>query len=109
MIYEFDSIDAYMDACVSDPSLRGASPGGVRSELGCTRQYVYQAIKRGLLDLVRVSNGAGVQPILFIPSASVVRYKRESLGRVGRPLGVRQSARMSVDKRLHKVWPNDNC
>lgn len=108
MIYEFDSFQEYVEACNVDPGLMGPSPGGARSELGCTRQNVYQAIKRGVLDVVRVKNGSGA-PGLYVPQASIDRYKRESLGNKQNRPSLRQRALMSVDKHVHGVWPPDRC
>ena len=54
MIYEFDSFEAYQEACERDPSLNGSSPGGSRVALGLTRQGIYNAVRRGALDLVRL-------------------------------------------------------
>ena len=105
MIYEFDSFDAYHAACEADPSLRGISPGGARSVLGITRQGVYSAVKRGSLDMVRITE-QGTGPYLVIPHAAIDRYKPLQ-GRPGPRPGFKQRIQMSVDKHVHEVWPAD--
>jgi len=105
MIYYFDSFDAYHHACEADPSLRGYSPGGARSILGITRQGVYSAVKRGSLDMVRITeNGTG--PYLIITNASIERYQPRQ-GKPGPRPGFRQRALMAVDKYVNHVWPPD--
>jgi len=105
MIYEFDSFDAYHAACESDPSLRGISPGGAAGDLGITRQGIYNAVKRGSLDMVRVTE-RGTGPYLIITDGGIQRYRAVSLGRKGPRLGFRQRAVMVADKYAHGVWPN---
>ena len=105
MIYEFDSFDAYHAACEADPSLRGISPGGAAGVLGITRQGIYNAVKRGSLDMVRVTE-RGTGPYLLITDGGIRRYSSESLGRKGPRPGVRQRSVMVADKYVHGVWPN---
>lgn len=105
MILEFDSIEAYNAACVNDPSLRGISPGGAASALGITRQGIYSAIKRGTLDMVRITE-RGTGPYLIIPDGGMNRYKAGHLGRKGPRPGFRQKYLMSQDKYIKGVWPN---
>lgn len=105
MIYEFDSFDAYHAACEVDPSLRGISPGGAASALGISRQGIYNAVKRGSLDMVRVTE-RGTGPYLIITDAGFRRYSSESLGRKGPRSGIRQRAVMVADKYVAGVWPD---
>lgn len=105
MIYEFDSFDAYHAACEADPSLRGISPGGAAGVLGITRQGIYNAVKRGSLDMVRVTE-RGTGPYLLITDGGIRRYSSESLGRKGPRPGVRQRSVMVADKYVHGVCPN---
>lgn len=105
MIYEFDSFDAYHEACQRDPSLKGVSPGGAASALGITRQGIYNAVKRGSLDMVRVTE-RGTGPYLIITDAGIHRYTSVSLGRKGPRPGLRQRAVMTSDKYVRGVWPN---
>lgn len=106
MIYEFDSIDAYAEACEDNPDLRGVSPGGARSALGITRQGVFSAVKRGSLDMVRISVKGG-SPCLIIPESSIVEYSSQRSGRKGPIPGFRQRVKMDVDKYVHNLWPSD--
>jgi len=76
MIYEFKTPEEWNAAKEGNPNLEGyGSPGPVASELGITRQAVYNAVKRGKLDMVRITpqrfNQVG---IIFITKASVERY-----------------------------------
>ena len=105
MIYEFESFDAYHEACQHDPSLKGVSPGGAAGTLGITRQGIYNAVKRGSLDMVRVTE-RGTGPFLIITDGGIRRYSSESLGRKGPRPGLRQRAVMTLDKHVHGVWPN---
>lgn len=105
MIYEFDSFDAYHVACERDSSLKGVSPGGAACALGITRQGIYNAVKRGSLDMVRVTE-RGTGPYLIIPDGAIQRYSAESLGRKGPRPGLRGRSVMVVDKYVHGVWPN---
>jgi hypothetical protein len=105
MIYEFDSFDAYHEACQHDSSLRGVSPGGAAGALGITRQGIYNAVKRGSLDMVRVTE-RGTGPYLIITDGGIRRYISESLGRKGPRPGFRQRSMMVVDKYVNQVWPN---
>lgn len=105
MIHEFDSFDAYHEACQQDPSLRGFSPGGARSRLGITRQGVYSAVQRGSLDMVRImENGTG--PYLIITEASMERY-RPKQGKPGPLPGFRQRLQNVQDRLIAGVWPVD--
>lgn len=105
MIYEFDSIASYHTACEADPGLRGVSPGGASGLLGMSRQGVYNAVKRGTLDEVRVTE-RGTGPYLFIPDKSIKNYMADHRGRNGPRPGFRQRVQLSVDKYVHGVWPN---
>ena len=105
MIYEFDSFDAYHAACERDSSLKGISPGGAAGVLGITRQGIYNAVKRGSLDMVRVTE-RGTGPYLIITDGGLSRYSAQSLGRKGPRPGSRQRALMVADKYVSGVWPN---
>jgi hypothetical protein len=105
MIYEFDSLEAYHFACEADSSLRGISPGGAAAALGITRQGVYSAIKRGTLDMVRITE-RGTGPYLIIPDGSIEQYLSDRRGRKGPRPGFRQQALMIKDKLVGGVWPN---
>ena len=105
MIYQFDSFDAYHAACERDPSLRGISPGGASGALGITRQGVYNAVQRGTLDMVRITE-RGTGPYLIITDASVSKYSSERLGRKGPRPGFRQRSVLVVDKYVNGVWPD---
>lgn len=87
MIYEFESPEKWNEAKQLDPDLEGyGSPGPVAAELGITRQAVYNAVKRGKLDMVRIKpprfNDVG---IIFITTASVERYIQTAGTRGRRP------------------------
>ena len=105
MIYEFDSFDAYHAACEKDPSMRGMSPGGAASHMSVTRQAVFNAIRRGTLDLVRITE-QGTGPFLIIPDGSRLNYSLNHLGKKGPRPGFRHQLQMQVDKHVHLVWPD---
>ena len=75
-----------LDAKLSDPHFAkrwsaSLSPGGVAQELGVTREAVYDLIKRGRLDAIRLTTRFGKLLALVIPIESVesfraTRYKR---------------------------------
>ena len=75
MIYEFSSHEAMIQAWAEDPGLPGPSPGGAASMLKITRQGVYQAVKRGSLDMIRLKEPGRPGPLLYITNASLERYK----------------------------------
>lgn len=108
MIYEFDSREALHEAWLRDKGLCGPSPGGAAASLGLGRQAIYNAVKRGTLDMVRLSvpgeNGK-LRVNLYIPQSSIERYRRDSLGRKGSRPGFRQRALMAKDKYIGGVWP----
>lgn len=106
MIYEFQSLRAAIDAWDEDPGLKGPSPGGAARELGITRQGIYSAVKRGSLDIIRVSESYRQRPYLFITSASIERYKQNQ-GKPGPRPGFRQRSMMEIDKHVHSAWPPD--
>ncbi len=104
MIYEFNSFEEYHTACDDDSSLRGPSPGGAAASLRITRQGIYNAVKRGSLDMVRITE-QGTGPYLYITNASIKRYASDRLGRKGPRPGFRQQAKMAFDKYVSGVWP----
>lgn len=110
MIYEFNSREAMHDAWVRDRGLCGPSPGGAAASLGLGRQAVYNAVKRGSLDMVRLTvpgtDGGKPRVNLYITQSSIERYRRESLGRKGQRPGWRQRALMAKDKHVSGVWPD---
>lgn len=53
----------------------GLSPGGVAAYLGISRQGVHNAIKRDLLDVIKVAYADGEKIATLIPMRSVVRYR----------------------------------
>ena len=63
MIYEFSSHEAMIQAWAEDPGLPGPSPGGAASMLKITRQGVYQAVKRGSLDMIRLKRTRSAWPV----------------------------------------------
>lgn len=52
-----------------------SSPGPVGAELGITRDGVYQLLRRGRLDAIRLVSDRGSLLALVIPDESVKRYK----------------------------------
>lgn len=109
MIYEFDSREALHEAWFRTPGLCGPSPGGAAGLLGITRQGVYSAVKRGSLDMVRLTVNYDGKPRvnLYITQASIERY-RKNQGRPGPRPGFRQRALMAKDKHFGGVWPSDH-
>ena len=106
MIYEFDSFDSYHSFCEKDPSFRGMSPGGAAASMSITRQAVFNAIRRGSLDLVRITE-SGTGPYLYIPERSIRDYSLNRLGKKGPRPGFRSLIQMQIDKHINNVWPND--
>jgi len=71
---------AKLDAKLSDPAFAkrfrdSRSPGPVAAELGITREGVYQLVKRGRLDAIRIVTDSGRLMAYVIPDASVERYR----------------------------------
>lgn len=106
MIYEIGSDEELWKIWDKDKGMRGPSPGGAAGELGITRQGVYSAVKRGSLDMLRVSEKGGGSPSLFITNKSIERYKLNQ-GKPGPRPGFRQRVKVSFDKHVHHIWPDD--
>lgn len=109
MVYEFDSREALHEAWLRDKGLCGPSPGGAAGSLGITRQGVYSAVKRGSLDMCRLTvvYGDGKPRVnLYITQDSIERYRRNQ-GRPGPRPGFRQRALMARDKHVGGIWPSD--
>lgn len=107
MVYEFGSIEEYYKAYTADNSLTGLSPGGAGGRLGLTRQGVYNAIKRGSLDLIRIGQPFGSRDLcLLVPFYSIESYLANRRGRKGPAPGFRQKTQLLADKYVQKVWPN---
>jgi len=51
------------------------SPGGVAAYLGLPRQTIHNAIRRDMLDKIRIVRADGELVAVLIPFASVQRYK----------------------------------
>lgn len=107
MIYEFTSHEEMVDAWEKDRGLCGPSPGGAAARLSITRQAVYNAVKRGSLDMVRLKESGRSGPYLYITDASIERYKKNQ-GKPGPRPGFRQRMKMESDKYLNNVWPKDS-
>lgn len=90
-------------AVTANPGLKGCSPGHVASVLGITRQAIYNAVKRGELDEVRVSDSTRSAPFIIITDESVERYKSRPVKR-GRPPKMLQKIKHEYD-RFSGLWP----
>jgi hypothetical protein len=61
--------------------LGGPSPGGAAAELDLTRERIYQLVRLGRLDMVRIRDRKGAAPyIAMITHASIERFKRSKPG-----------------------------
>lgn len=69
-----------LDVKLRDPAFarlfqHSRSPGPVGADLGITRQGVYDLIKRGRLDAIRLVSDRGTLLALVIPDEAVDRYR----------------------------------
>lgn len=69
-----------LEAKLRDPAFaqlwsRSKSPGGVAGELDISRDAVYDLIKRGRLDAIRLVTLTGRLLALVVPNESVERYR----------------------------------
>ena len=69
--------------------------------LKITRQGVYQAVKRGSLDMIRLKEPGRPGPLLYITNASLERYKLNQ-GKPGPRPGFRQQLNPSSRSHLRK-------
>lgn len=72
---------AQADGKPSAAELNGLSPGGVASQLEISRQAVHQAVHRGDLDAVIVTDDDGKLRMFLIPLYSVERFKAKRQAR----------------------------
>jgi len=54
----------------------GYSPGGAAEALGITRQAVHQAVHRGTLDCLRLTDPNGHLLAVIIPHSSLEHYRK---------------------------------
>lgn len=102
MIYEYASMAEFDEACKTHPEFNHVvSPGGAIGGRFKSRTAVYQAVKRGKLDMVRIKERFG-HLILLIPVSSLENY--EKTAKVGRP-PLSSLVRHSSD-RISGYWPD---
>ena len=101
MIYEFVGFPAYESAVKSEIGLLGVLPVDAADELGTRLGRIYKLIRKGTLDLVRVTRFDG-SVSLYVPLGSIRAYKAG----VARPAGVLSRWRLAMldSDRLRGVW-----
>lgn len=74
MIYEFIGFPAYEAAVESDIGLLGVLPVDASCELGVRLGRIYKLIRKGVVDLVRVTRFDG-SVSLYVPLGSLRAYQ----------------------------------
>ena len=74
MIYEFVGFPAYEAAVESEIGLLGVLPVDASNELGIRLGKIYKLIRRGVMDLVRVTRYDG-SVSLYVPLGSIRNYQ----------------------------------
>ena len=75
MIYLFSSREELHSFWEEHPEKVGPSPGGAAGALGMSRQAMHAAIKRDLVDLIRLQVPGEPGPYLYVPWDSVQAYR----------------------------------
>lgn len=74
MIYEFVGFPAYEAAVESEIGLLGVLPVDASNELGIRLGKIYKLVRKGIVDLVRVTRFDG-SVSLYVPLGSLLAYQ----------------------------------
>ena len=101
MIYEFVGFPAYEAAVESDIGLLGVLPVDASNQLGIRLGKIYNLVRKGVVDLVRVTRFDG-SVSLYVPLGSLLAY-RSGVKRSHTMLSRWRLAMLDSD-RLRGVW-----
>ena len=101
MIYEFVGFPAYEAAVESDIGLLGVLPVDASNQLGIRLGKIYNLVRKGVVDLVRVTHFDG-SVSLYVPLGSLLAY-RSGVKRSPTMLSRWRLAMLDSD-RLRGVW-----